>query len=122
MKFFTDHKILVIAGAVLIAAAVWFGLSGGGSPSSASLVTTQGANAGMSAADQNLVSTLLALRAVKLDGAVFSEPSFQSLQDFSTQIVSEPVGRANPFAPLQAQGSLSASSTHAAAIFAPATK
>ena len=50
--------------------------------------------------DKELVATLLALRAVKLDGTIFVNPAFVALQDFGTQIAPEPVGRQNPFAPL----------------------
>lgn len=120
MKFLSEHKLIVILGAVVLAAGVWFGLSSSSTPTS--LVTTTTADAGVSASDQTLVSTLLELRSVSLDGTIFSEPAFLSLQDFSTQIVNEPVGRTDPFAPYAPEGAQSATSTHAAAIFAPAHK
>lgn len=95
----------------------WYALSGGGPAAAPTLTTT--AAVGTSAADKNLVSTLLALRAVKLDASILNNPAFLSLKDFSTQIVPEPVGRPNPFAPLTVPASESATSTHSAQIFSP---
>lgn len=82
--------------AVFIAIGVWFGLTS--STPSGELLSTE--NVIDNGPEQELVSTLLALRAVKLDAAIFSDPAFMSLKDFSTQIVPEPVGRPNPFAPV----------------------
>jgi len=44
------------------------------------------------------------LEASQIDAAFFESPLFQSLQDFSLQVVEEPVGRKDPFsAPDSAQ-------------------
>jgi hypothetical protein len=113
MGFFAQHKILVVLGGVGIACGVWYGLS----PASTSTVlTTDGGEAGPG---QDVVDTLRQLDAVKLDGGVLQNQSFLALKDFSTQIVPEPVGRPNPFAPLSGGPDGSASSTKAAQIFAP---
>lgn len=39
----------------------------------------------------------------KLSGAIFQSPIFASLQDFTLDVVGEPQGRRNPFAPLGAK-------------------
>lgn len=52
--------------------------------------------------DQDLISLLLELRSITLDEDIFADPTFQSLEDFSQELVPEPVGRPNPFAPLGA--------------------
>ena len=123
MGFLMRHKLIIIL-AVVVAGIAWWGLSGGlfsSTPSSdTSLLTTQGADGITNPADQTLVATLLQLRAVTLSGTIFSEPAFTALQDFSTQIISEPVGRPNPFGPITVAATTSASSNHAAAIFKPA--
>jgi len=118
MSFISQHKLIVFLVVIVVVGVGWYGLSGSSTPSP-TLTTTQ--VAGSSPADQTLVSTLIALRAVKLDATIFSNPAFLSLKDFSTQIVPEPVGRDNPFAPLQTSASVSATSTRAAQIFAPRT-
>jgi hypothetical protein len=117
MSFILRYKFIILTVAILVAGAAWWGLSGSGT--SPSLLSTEGGTSGLSAADQNLVATLLQLRAVKLDGTIFTEPTFRALQDFSTQIVPEPVGRPNPFAPITVQATSTAASSHAAAIFTP---
>ncbi|MSU73660.1 hypothetical protein EXS56_00810 [Candidatus Kaiserbacteria bacterium] len=104
MQTLLQHKLLLILSGIAVAGIVWYGLS----PSSVlpDLVSTPGAEGGAQA-DPGIVPTLLTLRSVKLDGAVFSSTAFTQLKDFSTEIVSEPVGRTNPFAPLSSPNSTS---------------
>ena len=94
MAFLVKHKMIVLVIGIVIAGLAWYGMS---SSAPAPLLTTQTVGG---APDQELVETLLALRSVKLDGTIFTEPAFTTLQDYSTPIVPEPVGRENPFAPL----------------------
>ncbi|MDZ4227004.1 MAG: hypothetical protein U1D26_00840 [Patescibacteria group bacterium] len=117
MNFLMHHKLIIIVSVVVVVALAWWGISGTGSPSSSSLLTTQPTYATENAADQNLVATLLALRAVKLEGNIFADPAFIALIDFSTEIVPEPVGRADPFAPLSSD--VSAGTSQAEGIFSP---
>ena len=118
INFILGHKILVVIIALLVAVGVWIGLTSTNSSGSDSLLTTEVVSE--DGANRDLVATLLALRAVKLDASLFSDPAFTSLKDFSTQIVPEPVGRPNPFAPLNASAAASASSVKEAEIFTPA--
>ena len=119
IELIQHNKITVLVIALVVAGASWFVMTQ--DASSSSLTTTEVTADG--GADAELVTTLLALRAIKLDGTIFSDPAFVSLQDFSTQIVPEPVGRKNPFAPLN-NGSVSPSATNASTtqsqIFGPA--
>ena len=117
MQTLLRHKLILFVVAIVVAGAIWYGLSGSGS--STSLLSTQTPTVSSDPATQALVTTLLALRAVTLNGTIFSDPSFVSLQDFSTAIVPEPVGRPNPFAPLAPEASASASTTRSAQIFTP---
>jgi hypothetical protein len=112
------HKLILIVVAIIIAGIAWYALSGG-TPSSSSDLTSAAPTASANPADQDLVNTLLTLRTVQLDGTIFTDPAFMSLKDFSTQIVPEPVGRTDPFAPLSAAAAPSASSTRSAQIFTP---
>lgn len=54
---------------------------------------------------KSLIMTLETIRAIKLDKSFLDGPIFASLEDFSTEITPQPVGRDNPFAPT---GTLSA--------------
>jgi len=99
MQWIAQHKLLFVASIVVLGAVVWYGLS---TSAPASPILTTGTLTGSpttDSSDQQLVATLLALRAVKLGGTIFTDPAFTSLIDFSTPIVPEPIGRANPFAP-----------------------
>lgn len=118
MKFITDHKLIVLLIVVALGVGWWFLADAGGSSSTGTTITTQSTE-GQSAGDQALVATLLQLRAVKLDGGILSDPVYKSLQDYSTAIIPEPVGRENPFAPLSLRATSSPDANHAAAIFTP---
>jgi len=59
---------------------------------------------GVSAPDQDLIALLLELKSITLDSSVFTSPAFASLQDFSQELIPEPVGRTNPFSPLDGSG------------------
>lgn len=96
MHFLSQYKWFIIVGAaVVIAVSAWAILS---EPQPEELTTTASVESGV---DKDLVGTLLQLRTVSLTGTIFSDPAFQTLQDFGTQIIPEPVGRPNPFAPAQ---------------------
>lgn len=64
--------------------------------------------------DGDLLTTLEQLKTISLDETVFVNPIFLSLTDFSRELVAQPVGRVNPFAPFTAEewriGNLSTSS------------
>jgi hypothetical protein len=113
IDFILSHKIIVVILAILVAIGVWVGLTG--TSSTGSLLTSEIVDD--SGPDKDLVATLLALRAVRLDASLFSDPAFVSLKDFSTEIVPEPVGRPNPFAPLGSGIAVSPDSTQSAQIF-----
>jgi hypothetical protein len=90
------NKLVILGIGLGVAVLAWFGMTSSGP---VPLLTS---DTPANAAGQELVETLLQLRAVKLDGTIFNEPAFMSLQDYSQPIIQEPVGRENPFAPLDA--------------------
>ena len=98
LDFIRHNKILVVVLGLIVGAGAWYGLSGSSSPNT--LLVTEPLSGSENAAEKDLVATLLQLRSVSLEGTIFGDPSFLSLQDFGSQIVPEPVGRPNPFAPL----------------------
>jgi hypothetical protein len=108
------QTILIAVLVVAAALGASFFLSNRESPDS--LITTE-TIAGSSSTEKELVTTLLALRAVTLDGAIFNETSFLILSDSSSPILPEPVGRPNPFAPLS--GSATSSSSETIRAFGP---
>lgn len=103
-----SNKLTIGIITFVVVAGGWYMLSG--NSSSAPTLTTASA-IGASPSEQNLVTTLLALHAVKLDGTILQDPAFMSLKDFSTQIIPEPVGRMDPFASFATSTSNAAAST-----------
>ena len=100
MNILSNNKLVMAAAAVVIAGAIWYGFSGG--TSSGTLLGTESATSAVNAENKDIVETLLILRSVELSGTIFSSNIFRGLQDFSTEITQEPVGRTDPFAPLTA--------------------
>lgn len=113
-----QRKLLVLGVAVIAAAALWYGMSQSSAPDTTIITSsaegtsnTPGGVVTPGPVDkdtQQILEILLALRAVKLDETLFSNQAFISLKDYSTQIVPEPVGRPDPFAPLGAAGQAAA--------------
>ncbi len=98
---------------IVLAGTLWWGFSQNAAPEP--LLTTVSTSSGSptkEGADQELVATLLTLRAVTLSGTIFQDPAFTNLRDFGTTIVAEPVGRENPFAPLGTRGGSATSSVN----------
>ncbi len=56
-----------------------------------------------SSPDADLVALLFELKNIRLDNTLFTDPVFRALKDFGQDLVAEPVGRNNPFAPLNGQ-------------------
>lgn len=83
---------------VAIIALVYFYIEGGSAPSNDNLAAEGGSIGQSELALLNQVSTL------NIDTTFFSEPSYQSLRDFTVTIAPEPVGRPNPFAPVPGVG------------------
>lgn len=104
MQFLTRYKkILIYGGAAILLFIVYSFFFAGKdtqTPGTSPLVAesiSEGASAAMGA---DLLNLLKELQAIKLDSSIFQNSVFRSLKDFGQPIPPEPVGRANPFAPL----------------------
>ena len=97
MSFISRNLVAIVLIGAVVLAGVWYVFSSDRTPSNTLLSNEILAEEGD--VERDILNTLLALRAVSLSGTIFSDPAFGILQDFGTQIVQEPVGRPNPFAP-----------------------
>lgn len=111
MQEILKHKFLFGAALVMFAVFAWYFLSPSSSSDSDSALSSTPAD---TTDDQNIIQSLLALQTVTLSGTIFSDPGFKSLQDFSTTIVPESVGRADPFAPVSGVQTVTQSTSSAA--------
>lgn len=69
-----------------------------------SLTSENAANAiGESSIVKEFLSLLNTLNDLKLDTRIFQDQIFNSLRDESVELISEPRGRQNPFAPLESK-------------------
>jgi hypothetical protein len=97
MNFFHRYQsIILFAGAVIV---LYGGYVFFFAPTSEEAFTaTQ--TVGVLGSDQELIALLLELKSIHLDDTLFMDPLFKSLEDFGKELVTEPVGRLNPFAPI----------------------
>lgn len=98
MNVFTQYKQVIIIGTIV--AVAFIGYSMFLKPDTDNPLTAQAVDPSQTAVEQELIGLLLELRSIKLDTALFSDERFRALKDFSQEIVQEPIGRENPFAPL----------------------
>lgn len=98
MNFFKENQTAILVVVILIVAFFAYTYFFTGKEEGAILQTEEVSIA--APADQDLISLLLQLKAITLSDAIFSDPEFKSLHDFSQELVDEPIGRINPFAPL----------------------
>ncbi len=94
MNILKNQNVLVGAGAVVLIALVYYVWSSSGS---GALLTTEQATSPLS---QEILATLGKLGTLRLDPALFEDPTFKSLSDFGVTIPSQNAGRRNPFAPV----------------------
>lgn len=98
MNLFKKYQNVITIGLVILAAFIAYSLFF--KPDTGNPLTAQAPSGAQSAVEQELISLLLELRSITLDTSIFDDGRFRSFQDFSQEIVAEPVGRTNPFAPL----------------------
>ncbi|MFZ2049288.1 MAG: hypothetical protein WAV25_03275 [Minisyncoccia bacterium] len=56
-------------------------------------------------AGRDVVDLSNSIKTATLDSSLFSIPTYKALQDFSTEITSQPIGRVNPFSPIGSESS-----------------
>jgi len=92
------YKTLLIIVAIVFVAFVGYSMfsDGGGKDS---VLTSQNAST-RGGGDNELLLLLINLRSITLDDSLFRDPAFRNLVDFGQQLIPEPTGRQNPFAPV----------------------
>lgn len=116
MALLKSKLVLIILGGIMLAGIVWYSFM---REDSTQLLQTKDLTTATSV-DSDVVGVLLQLRSISLSGTIFTDPAFQSLQDFGREIVPEPTGRPNPFAPLNGAGVRAATSTATTSARVPA--
>ncbi|MEK7575215.1 MAG: hypothetical protein AAB511_03225 [Patescibacteria group bacterium] len=111
IEFYTENKkVTIVSGAFLLLLIIFLLLSSGSKtpPASTSLSPTAGglvSELSLSPVDvaggRELLSVLTELQSISLDGAIFLDPVFSSLKDWSLPLDPQPfakaLGRRNPF-------------------------
>ena len=100
-------KKILIALAIIIVIAIGYRMFFPSSTPATTLTNTtqtssdsQSVSVGGDQVSQQLLSTLLSLKTIKLDDQIFNNPLFSSLSDFTITLGTGVEGRVNPFAPI----------------------
>ena len=99
MEFIKNHKNIFIGiGAVIILFVVYAYLKDDSEQKPSLAAQTPVAPQSLPGSD--IIALLVDLKAIKINSGFFTDQTFKSLIDFTTPLPSEPVGRTNPFAPV----------------------
>jgi hypothetical protein len=102
MSILGKYQNIIMAGVIVVVAFVAYSYFFTGKEEA---VLVQEGPSVQSDIDKDLIALLFELKQITLDDSIFSNKSFQSLEDFSKELVTEPIGRNNPFAPITGSGS-----------------
>ncbi len=91
------NKKIIILVVVVILLGLGYMLLNNSAPDSGTTIVVQNQS---TAVGSDLLPLLLQLNALHLDDSIFKDQSFKTLQDYTIDIGSQPIGRSNPFAPL----------------------
>ncbi len=61
---------------------------------------TESLDTSVVSAGKDVVDLSNSIKTATLNNSLFSIPAYKALQDFSTEIMSQPMGRTNPFSPI----------------------
>lgn len=92
--------LVVVLGAAFYLYSYFFGGNSSTDALSVSGPAVEGGGVG-----KDLLVILADLRTLKLDDSIFTDPSFRALKNFRVELTPEPVGRDNPFAPINGSAS-----------------
>ena len=84
---------------ILAAIIAYFYYIGGNTAANSSLETSQ-ETSDAQLAGSRVLSLLNQIKSLKIDTSLFSDPTYQTLRDYTVAIPQEEVGRPNPFAPI----------------------
>ncbi len=99
MELLKENKTVFVIGVIILALLIFYGINTGNDSGNV-LLTSSSPNVSKEVNDRELLQLLIDMRSINLEGYIFEDPTYLSLQDFSRSIVPEPVGRQDPFAPL----------------------
>ena len=109
LEMLIKNKMILLMMGVIIGGFVLYKYIRGDESSSLIQPQKQEISAGARAGERAILDTLLQLKAITLSGSIFENPAFSTLRDFRTEIVAEPIGRKNPFAPIEGLATSSSS-------------
>ena len=98
MGALAKYKNIFLIGVIVVLAFIGFTVFTREDDDAALTSTTQEASALI--AGRELLAILIELKAIDLDDSIFEDPVFRSLEDFSQELIPQPTGRRNPFAPI----------------------
>lgn len=107
MSSLIRNIVIVLVLVVLAAVGYQYFLKDGSESGTTALGSSGSVNSEAVRIGNEFRTTLNSIRTISLSNALFADPVFSSLRDFTQPLTSVVPGRQNPFAPLGAEGSRS---------------
>jgi len=100
MELIKKYKNILLSVVIIAVAAVLYTVFIGKDGIDTSLLTSSRPSEAAAIVGEDLLVLLRTLRSIDLNEEFFNDPVFRSLEDFGQELVPEPIGRNNPFAPI----------------------
>ncbi len=104
MDIIRKYKTPLSIIAALVLAFILYSYFHGSSSNTGAVLTSNTIAVADNTVGQSFLNQLLTLQSIQLNSEIFSNPSFNALQDFSQPVPTQPQGRPNPFAPIGNDG------------------
>ncbi len=99
-------SIIIIVGIIIVALIAYFYYEGS-KPAANSVLVSSAADIDAQQVGVRVLNLLNQIQSLRIDTTLFSDPSYQTLRDYSVAIPQQNVGRSNPFAPIPGMQSAS---------------
>ncbi len=93
-----NNKKIIITAVVVLIGLLMYALSSS-KPETDIITTIEATNT--ETGEREMLKLLTDMKTIRLDGKIFENEVYVNLQDFSRNVIEEPIGRQDPFAPLK---------------------
>ncbi len=97
MQIIKENKKIIIIILFVLGFLYIYMSSSGDSTTSTTTITVTNVDTG----EREMLELLTNMKSIRLDSSLFKDATYINLQDFSREVIPEPIGREDPFAPLE---------------------
>ena len=95
------YKNILVIVTIVVVAFVAYSMFFAGRDITTNILTSSTVGPGIqSSVNSELLLLLINLKSIRLNDSLFGDPAFKELRDYGQDLVPEPLGRENPFSPI----------------------